>query len=239
MSRYGLAAPGIFTSPGYPGGPNAGPPPVQFYQNKATYRYGETSLWSTQRYAGTSALANNTSGRLFSIGLGSTGQGLVNAASIAETNLKVGGFVPDGQAYDVSGISALVYSSSSTADNGTCGVAYNTSALVNQLINVQNNAVLIWNFTQTTIEIAPLHMVGAGGGAYGAVATTVNDTSSGHMNNGAANMWVYRDEPVGLPGNSVFAILLQFGSRAAVVATNDLFVKVTLTGRYKNVIEGG
>jgi hypothetical protein len=49
---------------------------------------------------------------------------------------------------------------------------------------------------------------------------------------------MYRKHPVALPGNSTFAILLRFGSRAANLV-NIMAVRITLMGYYKNVIEIG
>jgi len=58
------------------------------------------------------------------------------------------------------------------------------------------------------------------------------------MNNGNGQIWMYRKHPVALPGNSTFAIVLRFGSRAAAL-TNQMAVRITLLGYYKNVIEIG
>ena len=105
----------------------------------------------------------------------------------------------------------------------------NTDALVTELLNIQQNAVLSWDFTQSIVDIAPLHLIGAGGGAFGAVGvSTTNATTqvdTGHMNNGAANIFLYRRHPVSLPGGTTFSILLRFGSRAADVGTNATYRK--------------
>jgi len=82
-------------------------------------------------------------------------------------------------------------------------------------------------------------VIGAGGGLYGSVATG-NAVDSGHMNNGAGSIWLYRKHPVSLPGTSTFSILLRFGAKTAdVAAANAMFVKVILYGFYKNVVEIG
>jgi hypothetical protein len=60
------------------------------------------------------------------------------------------------------------------------------------------------------------------------------------MNNGNGGVWMYRKHPVALPGTTTFAIVLRYGSRAAVVGANgSCAVRVTLLGYYKNVIEIG
>ncbi len=235
------SARGAYGTPGYATQIGAGQPQVPqvgFQQNKSVFRYGETSIWSTLFYAGNSPLANDQNGRAFAAALGSTGQGFTGAMTLAETNLRVGGFVPDGQAFDVFGITALIYFSDAATDTGDAEVAINTPALIQCLLNVQQNAVASWQFTQSTIDIAPLHLIGAGGGAFGALSTTATDTTVGHMNNGAGSLWLYRKHPIALPGNVTFSILNRFGSRAGTVpANNALFIKYGLLGYYRNVVE--
>lgn len=224
---------------------NGLPPNVPFQQPKNLFRYGEITIWSTQLLTGASTIAN-ASFRLFSVPLSSAGQGFSNSLSIGETSQKEAGRVPSGLAFDIYGVSALV-GKGSGADDTAAGFALNapinTDALVTELLNIQQNAVLSWDFTQSIVDIAPLHLVGAGGGAFGSVAsaTTAAATTlaSGHMNNGAANIFLYRRHPVSLPGGTTFSILLRFGSRASAVGANASFVKVALFGFYKNVIEIG
>ena len=225
---------------------NGLPPNVPFQQPKNLFRYGEITIWSTQLLVGTSTIAN-ASFRLFSVPLSSAGQGFANALSIGETSQKEAGRVPSGLAFDIYGVSALVGKGSGADDNASAfalNAPINTDALVTELLNIQQNAVLSWDFTQSIVDIAPLHLVGAGGDAFGAVATstgtgTAGDLATGHMNNGAANIFLYRRHPVSLPGGTTFSILLRFGSRAAVVGAAATFVKVALFGFYKNVIEIG
>ena len=60
------------------------------------------------------------------------------------------------------------------------------------------------------------------------------------MGNGNGGIWMYRRHPVALPGNSTFAVLLQFGSRASgLAAAIGVAVRVVLLGYYKSVIELG
>ena len=228
-------APGYYTSTPSQGANIA--PNVATQMPKKVFRYGESALWSTARFAGGSALAN-AQARLYSIAIGQTGLGLVAACSISESNLRQPGVIPEGVGYDVFGVSMLPMFGSTTNDTGTLDIPVDDSTLIAALVNVLHNAVATWNFTQTEIDIACLHLIGAGGGAYGAVATTQNAVDAGHMNNGTGNAWYYRQNPIALPGQSTFSVLLKFGSRAAAVpAANDLFVKSTLLGYYKNVIE--
>jgi hypothetical protein len=223
------------------------PPSVPFSQPKNLFRYGEQTLWSTQLLASNSAIAN-ASFRLFTTPLGQQGQGFLNALSIGETNLKEGGRIPNGIAYDVFGIACQVGVAEGQESAGTVavlGAALDTAAEIDTLVDIQSNGVLKWDFTQTQVDIAPIQLVGAGGGLFGSISTDNANAAAlatvGSMNNGAGSVWLYRKHPVALPGSSTFSILLQFGSRAAAIPDNnvDFFVKVALLGYYKNVIEIG
>lgn len=181
---------------------------------------------------------------MFTTPLGQVGQGFVAALSIAETNLKEGGRVPSGVAYDVFGVSCYMIQSDGTADAGgdDLDVPINALAPITNLVNLLNNGVLSWDFTQTQVDIATVTLVGAGGGAFGGIAAAdaAGATASfGNLNNGNGAIWLYRKHPVALPGNSTFAIILRYGSRADVIGANSVVVKITLLGYYKNVIEIG
>jgi len=233
-----------YGTPGIPmvAPPNVGIPPVPFKQPTNLFRYGEQSIWSTQFFdASAGALAiQSSSFRLFSTPIGQNGQGF-QPLSIAETSLKEGGRIPAGVAFDVFGISCHIYPGSDAAMPSTVfGTPVDTQTLIGNLVNVQNNGVLAWDFLQTTVDISPIHMIGAGGGAFGAVSQNAAGANSGNMNNGAGTVWMYRKHAVALPGQSTFSLLLRFGNYAANIAANStLAVKVSLLGYYKSVIEIG
>lgn len=213
-------------------------PAVPFEQPKNIFRFGEQAIWSTQLLSHNAVLDNSTE-RLFSTAIGGTGGGFTNPLSIAETNIKEGGRVPSGAAYDVFGIAAQILVSDNTADTGDFDTPVDTQALVGDLLRVIQNGVLAWDFLQTKVDICPVLMAGAGGGAFGSVSTG-NAADVGHMNNGNGNIWMYRKHPVSLAGSSTFNVLLQFGSRAgAIGAANSVAVRVALLGYYKNIIEIG
>ena len=222
-------------------------PSVPFNQPKNLFRYGEQSLWSTQLHADGAALANGTF-RMFTTPLGQVGQGFTQSMSIGETNLKEGGRIPSGIAYDVFGVACQIGRSGVSETSSavaTLGKGINNQAQIRVLRDIEANGVLSWDFTQTQVDIAPIELIGAGGGTFGSIAVTANAaTSIGNMNNGAGSVWLYRKHPVALPGNSTFSILLRYGSRAAAIPAaggsgEDYFVKVVLLGYYKNVIEIG
>jgi len=226
--------------------PGAGPiPGVPQHQPSNLFRFGEITLYSSFAF-GVGALAN-TSNRLFATPLGQTGQGWGVALTVAETNLKEAGRIPSGQAYDVFGVAGQVMAWDATNDqmdapfnvNGAAGGA--TLGLVSDLQNVINNGILVWDFTQTQVYICPLMLAGAGGGAFGAISQNAAGANSGSMGNGNGGIWMYRRHPVALPGNSTFAVLVQFGSRASIIGANPagIAVRVVLLGYYKSVIELG
>lgn len=242
----GFGAPGMIAL-----GPDMGSniPPVPMDLPKQLFRYGEQCVWSSQFFAGAAPLANSTN-RLFSTQQGQTGQGFGAALSIAETNLKESGRVPSGQAYDVFGVACQILQAGAAADAvnpGTLATPVDEDVTIGNLLNVINNGVLTWDFVATQIDIAPIVLVGAGGGAFGALSAVVGAVPAagvaavnfGHMNNGNGACWLYRKHPVALPGSSTFAVLLRFGNRAPVVGANYIVVKVVLLGYYKSAIEIG
>lgn len=221
---------------------DSGPMPgVPMQQPQNLFRFGEITIWSTQLHQSSANLASGTF-RLFSTPLGNQGQGFNNAMSITETNLKEGGRVPSGVAYDVFGVATQILDSNNVADTGVFTNPIVAPGIVGDLLNIVNNGILSWDFTQTQVDICPVMLAGAGGGVFGAVATADTGTpvTTGTLQNGNGGVWMYRKHPVALPGNSTFAIVLRYGSRAGTVsATNSVAVRVVLMGYYKNVIEIG
>lgn len=208
-------------------------PSVPFQTPTNLFRFGEQSIWSTALLP---LVIANTQTRVFSTANGQVGQGFALALSIAETNLKEGGKTPAGVAYDVFGVAAEIVSVLPASEN--LAQPANTAALVQDALNIQHNGVLSWDFTQTVIDICPVTLAGAGGGLFGALSTTANNTSVGHMSNGNGNIWMYRKHPVALPGNSAFGVLIRIGSRAPALSV-AASLRVTLLGFYKNIIEIG
>jgi len=234
---YGV--PGISAfSAGYPSLAAGGPPPVSFDLPKNVYRFGEQTLWSTLFIAEGAAVANGVN-RVFTTPLGQQGQGFGAGLSIAETNLKEGGRIPSGIAFDAFGISVSVAHSALATDTGAIATPIDSTVTIGDLNNVITNSVLTWDFTQTQVDVCPTNLAGAGGGVFGALAQTGAVVASiGSMQNGNGSVWLYRKHPVALPGNSTFSMLIRFGSRApAIGASGSVAVRVVLLGYYKNVIE--
>lgn len=222
--------------------PGAGPiPGVPSQQPTNLFRFGGITLYSTFAFPAGAALANSQN-RIFTTPLGAQGQGFVGGLTRTETNLKEGGRIPSGQAYDVYGVATQIIASSAPgADVTPMNAPYNDAiATVASLQNVVNSGVLQWDFTQTVVDICPIMLAGAGGGVYGSIAQNAAGANSGAMNNGNGGIWMYRKHPVALPGNTTFAVLITFGSRAAdQPAGFDMAIRVVLLGYYKSVIEIG
>jgi hypothetical protein len=220
---------------------NQGPPNVPLNEPVPVFRYGEQSIWSSAGLTGAAVVAGTTT-RLFSIQQGGTGLGFAVGASISETNLREAGRVPNNVAYDVFGIACQFLSSSAAGvDGATINNPIDNDADLGSLLSVIQNGVLSWDFTQTTVDVAPVMLIGAGGGAFGALATADTGTpvTTGHMNNGPGSIWLYRRYPVALPGATSFAVLLRFGTRAPAIGANGAIVRCVLLGYYKNVVEVG
>ena len=223
--------------------PGAGQiPGVPMQQPTNLFRFGETTLYSTFALINANAVANS-SNRLFSTPLGQQGQGFAAGLTISLTNLKEGGRIPHGQAYDVYGVACQIFGGAD-ATGATLATPFDTGAAgagdVANLQNVINNGILRWDFTQTVVDICPVMLAGAGGGAFGAIAQNAAAANSGSMGNGNGGIWMYRKHPVALPGSTTFGVLLDFGSTAAVQpATTTTAVRVVLLGYYKSVIEIG
>jgi len=223
-------APGAYTMPPIPHQQYA---PMSVPKN--VIRVGEQALWSTQQYADAAALAS-TEQRLFVTPRGQTGQGFGVGLSLAETNLREGARIPGGYAYDVHGIAVQPYYSDQFPIVG------------GELRNIQNNLVLVWDFLQTRIEIAPVSLIGGGGGIFGSTADTgaAEGGTGGSriaLNSGAGQLWVYRLHPVALPANATYALLYSWGVAATVVDgggnNSNLNLRTVLIGRYQTAIEIG
>lgn len=216
------------------------PSNVQQSLPKNLFRFGEITLYSTHAFGAALAAQNlaNSVNRLFVTQLGGQGQGFPSGLTQSETNLKEAGRIPSGQAYDVFGVAGQVFRWNPTSDDFGEPIT-DASVAASGLANVVNNGILAWDFTQTKVFICPLMLAGAGGGIFGAVADSAGN-QVGSLNNGNGGIWMYRKNPVALPGSSTFAVELNFGSRTAALPANiGLGIRVVLLGYYKSVIEIG
>ena len=225
---YGYGIPGSAILPP----PQAGSPMAPMDIQKNIVRIGEQAFWSSQRYPDAAVVAN-ANDRVFVTPRGQVGQGFPASLSLPETNLRETSRIPSSYAYDVEAIAVQPY-------------YFDNFPIVGADIrNLLNHCVILWDFIQSQIEIAPVSLIGAGGGIFGATADTgaVEGASGGSrtmLNNGNGQLWVYRRHPVLLPSNSTFGLLLSWGSGALVVdggANNSaLIVRLILLGRFQVAI---
>jgi hypothetical protein len=220
-------------------------PQVPMKLPMSVVRVGQQSLWSTQSYNAASVLAN-TQDRIFVTPRGQAGQGFGGVGmTIAETNLKESGRVPGGYAYDVFGIACYPY----IVDVQNSVPQPTQPPTYADIANTLANCVLAWDFLQTQIEIANVHLIGGGGGVFGAGRLGLNAGAAAAadqaaLTNSNGSIWLYNQHPVMLPSNATFGILLNWGQFAhtpiaAGNATSSFLVKVNLLGRFQTAIAVG
>lgn len=213
-------------------------PQVPQGQQTSLFRYGETTYYSTYFWPGGTPVANQQF-RFFTTPLNQVGQGFTLPLSYGETNILTGGALPQAQALDVFGIALEPMFSTEATDSTTASLsaACADTVRIADLLSFQQNVLLQWKFSQTTVDVAVAELIGAGGGAFGALSTTVNAERIGHLNSGAATVFLYRDYGVTLPGLTVFALNASYGSRAKAIGTNAMAARCVLLGQYKYLIE--
>ena len=202
---------------------------------KNVIRTGEQALWSAYYYADAFAVAQRTD-TLFAAQQGQVAQGWPTAMSYAETNMQEASRIPGGQAYDVYAIAVQPY------------YVDNRGLVRAELANLQNHAAILWSFLQTVIDVAPIQLIGSGGGIYGDTADTgaAEGGAGGSrvaLNNGPGHLWVYQNNPVILPAHGTFNIFLRWGANALVIdggaGNSALSVRVVLLGMYQSAIPVG
>ena len=198
-------------------------------------RYYEGDLWSTFYFANAAATAS-TSNRLFSTPIGQQGQGFPAQLSQAETNLREAGRVPSGFAFTVRSLAI-----EPKYDD-------NFGIVRADLLNIQFYSVLSWSFLNTDIEVAPIQLIGAGGGIFGSTADTGAAEgglggSRTILNNGAGQVWNYSSLAVLLPANTTFNMILGFGTNATVIdggsSNANLLARLHLLGMTTTAIPVG
>jgi len=242
---------------GVPAIPNLAPLPAggaPMELPKQVIRIGEQALWSTCSFQVGAAVAA-TSTRLFTTQRGQVGQGFANALSISDTNLKEGGRVPGGYAYDVYAV-AVQPAFLGKAAAGNQASLDQPEMTYYAVKHLQYHGVLIWDFLQVQVEIAPVELIGAGGGVFGSTSTNAAAATRANLNSGAGQIWIYRQHPVILPSNATFSMLLNFGAEApvlgtplavnigggplgAVLAATNMRYRACLLGRFQSAIAIG
>lgn len=198
-------------------------------------RFYEGDLWSSYYFAQGAATANTTND-LYSTPRGQQGQGWPTPLSIAETNMREGGRIANGLAFTVRQLA--------------CELKYTNNWGLTRvdILNFQKNAVPVWSFLQSEVEVAPVALIGQGGGIFGATADTgaVEGGAGGSrtiLNMGAGQTWIYHELPVLLPAGVSFNLVLKFGSGGIAIdgglGTSNLMFRAHLLGVATSAIAPG
>jgi hypothetical protein len=198
-------------------------------------RYYEGAFWSSFFFADTTALAD-VKADYFVTPEGQQGQGFGASLSKAETNMQESGRIPTGLALTVRSVA--------------CSVFYqNNNPMVHcDLKNFQSHSVLTWKMLNTEIDIAPVELIGQGGGIFGSTADTgaVEGGAGGSrviLNNGSGQVWTYEQLHILLPSSTTFRITQKFGSNAAAVDGGinnaDIVCRITLLGMITTAVPVG
>lgn len=182
----------------------------------AVQRIYEYDLYSTFRLPAAGALAQPS--RLFVTGINNQGQGFANPLTVSETNMQVGAIAPGNETYEVSAIACEIFGAAAIAP--TAG----------DIRLIQRVGVMYWEFGSTTILcVAPISMIGAGGGIFGATADTGTPVTV--LNNGNGGLWGYVNVVVAIPATQAFAVQCQWGNGgtgAALAPVADTQIRVSL-----------
>lgn len=217
-----LSALGIPSTGGNaPNGPGSKLPGQQGYFSVPTgiQRLFEYGLFSTARYAAATNMNGQQMTRLFSYGQNQVGPGFAGVtSSVSETNVQVGSLAPGNETYEVTALSLEIFGDA------------NVAVLMGDIRAIMRLGVLFWEFGPTTImPIAPIPMIGAGGGIFGFSADT--GTPVTQANNGNGGLWCYQNVVVAIPATQTFAVQIQWGTAgqvAAITLTNATQVRGTL-----------
>lgn len=200
-------------------------------------RMAEQTYYSTLHLDAAASLGSNN--LLFAAAVGGQGQGFVQL-SLSETNLTVGSQNTGDVTFDVTSMACEVLGAKSSTSGTTI-----PGLLVSDLRTIQRCGILSWGFggqvNTSRIGIAPLSMVGAGGGIYGATADT--GTPQTFVNNGNGSIWFYQRVVIVLPAFQTYNIILDFGTGGSVTGNataqavvNAVDIRVSLFNQVRQAI---
>ena len=197
---------------------------------KQILRVSQGALWSTWEY-GVTGTAFGTEKSFFQIAVGQSGQGFTRPTTFPETNMNEAGRIPNGYGFMVDALAFQPYACVPAAST-----ALNWPTTVTDLLNLMQQTAFKWDLFGTTIDISPGICIGAGGGIYGATADTgaaygpAGQGSMVALNNGAGQVWIYKNEPIQLPAGQTFAIK-QIPSTDVAAVNVDAVSNVVLRAR--------
>ena len=166
----------------------------------------EYDLYSSGRFAAATNLNGQATTRLFTYAQGTAGPGFAVVSSVSETNMQVGAITPGNETYEVTAVSLEIF-----GDNAVAPLVGDVRAFLRL-------GVLFWEFGSTTVMcIAPISMIGAGGGIFGFSADTGTPVTV--ANNGNGGLWMYQNVVVAIPATQSFAVQCQWGSGGVAANT--------------------
>lgn len=185
----------------------------------------EYDLFSSGRIAAGGTISG-TQMQFFNYALGTAGPGFAAVSSVSETNVDVGGMMPGGQTFNVTAVAVEIYGDAGTAP------------LIGDVRSVMRLGYLVWRFGQTTnVPIAPIPMVGAGGGIFGFTADS--GTPVTQANNGNGGLWLYQQVVVAIPSTQAFRLECLFGTggqAAAITVTAATQLRAHLFNMAQNAV---
>jgi hypothetical protein len=198
-------------------------------------RFYEGDFWSSFFFADTTALADVQAG-YFVTPEGQQGQGFGASLSKAETNMQESGRIPTGLALTVRSLAVEPFYQD------------NTPLCHADLKNLQSHSVIQWKMLNTEIDVAPVSLIGQGGGIFGSTADTgaAEGGSGGSrilLNNGSGQVWTYETLHILLPSSTTFRVVQKFGTNALAVdggiGNADLIVRIHLLGMVTTAVPVG
>lgn len=233
--------------------------PASLDLSRAVARIGEQCLWST--YGFDSGNGGNTAwgqeNDVFASAINQAGQGFTRTLTRAETNLLAPSQMPVGMSFKVYGVAFHPYGiqKGGLERRDAAGGALQIDQA--DLLALQGYAVLQWRFQDTNIDIAPVQVIGAGGGTFGGTADTgfaYGGPLSGSMgsavplNHGGGSYWVYNMYHVQLQAGVTLRVRINVSSAAPFIdggptindaPAYDVATRVMLFGVYEKAIAIG
>ena len=202
------------------------PEMARFAPPLGVQRLYEFGLYSSYHYAAATNMANLAQSQLFTYTNGGTGVAGFATASVSETNMYVGSQLPGGESYECAGVAVEVL-------GGT-----NAAILMGDLRTIMRLGVVLWQFTNTYLYIAPIPMVGAAGGIYGFSADSGTPVTVGNNGNGN-NYWIYNNLVVVIPALQQFTLVIQWGNAGqagAMALTAAVDIRITLFNNARSAV---
>lgn len=198
-------------------------------------RYYEGDLWSSFFFEDDKTLADFKADYYVTPN-GQQGQNFGGPLSIAETNMEESGRIPTGLAFTVRSVAVEpMYQD-------------NRPVVHADMKNLQSHSIFQWKMLNTVIEIAPMSLIGQGGGIFGSTADTgAQEGGAGGsrilLNNGSGQVWTYETLHILLSSSTTFRLQQVFGGNALPVdgglGNSDLVVRAHLLGMITTAVPAG